>query len=152
MELTTSGLLEEYKELVNDEELMVRSAALSNLFLLLEKREIKNSKSGKTNNDHIFSENAIVSTIIPMVRKLSNEKANTEILVKILAHFMWTIHKFMTADDAENFVIWYQKCATSKDSEIRKACAYNLPVIFIKITTGTFQVCNAIRTNSHLRE
>lgn len=142
-----SNVLEEYTELLNDEEDMVRVAAFENFVALMrtccgqsvEKSlsefpsRLSASTAAPTNPIHpsLFDNETIVGVVIPMWKKLCVEK-NAQ-LTPILCHnfgaFLWITRQWVAEEEFDWFVEWFMKVALqSKESDLRTMCAFNLPV------------------------
>lgn len=152
-EITKSLLMNEYLELLADEEDVVRKAALVNFTQLVDHnlpgsfiQPLRTGSEKKTSNEELpvisglaidsqvqttVDQDTKISVIIPKWRKLCEERP-TSILQEMCHNFglfLWSVRDVITREDADWFVGWFTKLASSTtDEAVKKDCAFNLPV------------------------
>lgn len=155
-EITRSLLLNEYLELLADEEDVVRKAALNNFTQLVDYvlpksfvQTVKIKSDKKTSNEELIGmmslsigsqvqttvdQDTKISIIIPKWRKICEERS-TSILPEIchnIGLFLWSVRDVITGEDVDWFVSWYAKIASSTtDENVKKDCAFNLPAMVL---------------------
>jgi hypothetical protein len=130
--------MDEFVELLNDEELPVRKAALFNLLLLIADEQVKSSLPGFKRcqpavhaKERPVDQEMIVSTIIPQLKKLCEERAGGLLpdLIENFGRFIWSIKDNISDNEITWFFQWFTRIANgNSDTKIKYHCAFNLPV------------------------
>lgn len=115
LELSKTELMDEYVELLMDEEAVVREEAVQNILHLLE----------------FLDTDTKTKVIIPQLKKMTEDKTMQIqlALARLLGEFMWKLKDNLTQSDTSHFIAFYQSLANSGNEESRAMCAYNFPAI-----------------------
>ncbi|KAI9090280.1 armadillo-type protein [Phlyctochytrium arcticum] len=120
-ELTIKELLPEYIELVMDEEVVVREAAIENIMQLL----------------NFFDSDCRKEVIIPMWKKLCDERSPRLLvcLAQQLGVFLWECKAQIPDSDMKFFVNFYLSLISKGDASTREMCAFNYPALVKVMST-----------------
>ncbi|KAJ3343035.1 Serine/threonine-protein phosphatase 4 regulatory subunit 4 [Gonapodya sp. JEL0774] len=107
-------LLEEFRELLMDDEDTVREATLSNFVLMIQRTDAE----------------ARLKILIPLYRRICEERAEKlmPLLAKETGPFLWETRGQLTESDSAFFLGFYQGLGVAQSVDLRDSCAYNFPV------------------------
>ncbi|KAJ3410634.1 Serine/threonine-protein phosphatase 4 regulatory subunit 4 [Chytridiales sp. JEL 0842] len=120
-------LMHEYVELVMDDELYVREAALSNMANLVE----------------FADDSTKLNVILPLWRRMCDEMPFRllRLLCKEFGRFFFNCKGVISEADRKFFLSFYHNMAKSDEEEHRSSCAYNLPAILHTLGPDSFEAC-----------